>query len=280
VRSFVPWLLSALLLLVGCVEAEESWDLAADGAGTWTLRVTWDADLARRLVDLVGSETVRALEGPSPLPLDAAAWRDALADLDGVTVGRIAVDDEEDGRRTLHVEAAFQRLEALLGCELLKGRAWDLALVTPEGDVREAPRAASGDVARLALRPFEGAGLLRGLAEVRADLAAGGATPGERAAGDPSVLERLGVDPSRAALVETILKPHLPRVHLAVVVRVSGALEEVGEEPVEGGREARFVLGLDDLMRDSRRLVRLAWRPRLFDRVPRVDEAGAAVDVR
>lgn len=265
----VPLLL--VLLLAGCVEVEEHLILRAQGGGTYELRLEWDAELLRRVNDLVGRRAASRF-ARGALPLQVEAWRDSLQGLAGLRAQRVSIADRGEGRRALEVRVAFERLEDLLGWEIFARREIDLAFVGTDGkQVGESDRAKGGETARLRMRPLA---RVPSLGRVLDALALWRAPPARSAAGgvsEPSAAERLGILPADGNLLADLLETHLAEASFAFHVEVPGALVEArGGEVLDAHATWRFdAQAIVQAGRGGQ--IELIWRPSAFDRVPRIE---------
>jgi hypothetical protein len=259
-----------LLALAGCVQVEETVALELDGSGTYDLDLTWDADLARRLVGLVGEETAARLLG-RPLPLTEAAWRDTLADLEGVEVQTASVETREGGRRHVRIRLAFDRLPSLLAWELFARRSLRIGPAPGSGEAQEGPVTWVQDpLARVPLLDPLGRALAL---HTNPPAPEGGRFP----LLDPGPRQRLGLSATKADLAVRMLRPALEEISLTFRVRaprtVRGVEGAAGAARAEG-REATFPWTFRTLLAAPDRRLTLTWTPRGADVVPTIDHAG------
>lgn len=255
-RRLLPLLLGCLLL-AGCVEAEETWALDGEGGGIYALTVRWDAELWRRVGEVLGPQVMRRVATPG-FPLRAAQWRDSLKDLQGVEVLALEESLEEGGVRRLSTRLKFRRVADLLRWEVLAGRR--MQIEPPSGD------AGARRLARLSMEPIVHVPVLDRVAAL-AEAPPAAADPA--APLDPPPLVRLGLDPEALRLVGAMLKPALERVVLRVRCRLPGPLVSVRGRLQAGQTDTvDFTWSFDDLRRRTTdRTVRLRWDVRDIDRV-------------
>jgi hypothetical protein len=263
-------LLVAALALAGCVEADETWRLAADGTGTYALRVRWDRGLLVRAGAIVGGDALRRLEGRG-FPLGEGALRDTLAGLEGVVVEEVAQEDLEGGSRELRVRLRFRRLTDLLAWEVLARRA-----------VRVRAEGVGGDDARAewTMEPLRDVPVVAPLAAV-ARAQGLPPTPKESdGSSEPTPLERLGVRAEDGDLLAAMMKPALAKVRFRFRWELPGPVTSVGgRAPAHANATettAATEVSFADLVSDRDRRVRVTWRPATFDAVPDVDRTGDA----
>ncbi len=263
--------LLALLLLGGCVQAEEVVALELDGSGTYDLDLTWDAGLVRRLVELVGEDTASRLGGRA-FPLTEAAWRETLEGLAGIEVQTVDVEAREGGLRHLTIRLAFDRLESLLAWELFARRTTRVVPAREAADPQGAVAWTQDPLARVPV--------LDPLARALATRDRPPAPPdgGQRfPLLDPEPLERLGLSSAKAALAARILQPALGDIVFTVRMKAPRTVRTLRMAPAGAGaegREARFPLTFRDLGRHTDRRLRLTWVPRPADVVPSIDHPG------
>ena len=265
------------LPLAGCVELDETWELDADGGGTYALRVRWNADLFQRLTAIVGQDVVSTCEGRA-FPLDAATWREGLEGLADVTIESLEEAEAEGGWREISLRLGFTRLDDLLGWELLSRRSLDLRFFAAStGEDVAADRVGQGDRAELRMDPFARLPVLDPLARaLDAKAARDPRTPEAASRQEASPFDAWRIEASRADLVATILSPQLETIRLTVTVRPSGTVTHVGSEPVDAQDEAVVHFDFETLRRREDRGLLVRWRPRLLDRVFRIQHEGDA----
>lgn len=253
------------VLLGGCLHVEESFTFARDsreGGGTYALSVRWNADLLQRVRDVVGPAVLERFQG-RPFPLRLEEWRESLRALDHVDLKALEETVEPGGWRTLRTVVGFGRLEHLMAWEPLAGRS--LSVEGPEGD----------RPARLRMAPFARLPLidrLRAAADARA-----APDPVERAPRDLPPLERLGVEPGQAALLERLLTPALADLRLLSRITVAGRVRGASANAQRAeGSEAAFLWRWADLVAGSTRALEVTWTPGEFDAVPLWEQAGEA----
>lgn len=269
-RARLLLFLLACLLLAGCVEADEDWTFDPDGGGTYALTLRWDADLWRRVGDVLGAPVMRRIAGRG-FPLRLEQWRDGLAGLEGVKVLELDEKPAGGGMRQIAVRLHFRRPEDLLGWEVLARRTLRLERVPPAG-----AGAHGSPQVRLLMEPLARVPVLDRVAALHA----AARQPPPAAAGadvrrDPPPLARMGIGRSAGEMVWRMLAPALGRVRLGVHVTVPAPLQTVSGRPADGGRKAAFSWSFDDLGRaHTDRRVRLTWRLGPGQRLHPVDHQG------
>jgi hypothetical protein len=260
--------LAAALALGGCVEVEEDLVLAGDGSGTYALTVRWDADLWRRVTDVLGPAVMGRIEGRA-FPLRPEQLRDGLAGLDGVTIQELEERPGTGGRRELVVRLAFRDVPALLRWELMARRTLRIERAEEGAGTEPAWRLTYHPIAQVPLLDRLGA-LLDAVERPPP------AAEGETADRDPPPLERLGLDRDAAELVWRMVKGPLEAASLRFRVAVPSDLVTVRGRAVPAGtREAVATYDLTALRRPGTdRTLRFTWRARAFDRFPVVDHEG------
>ena len=255
----------ACLLLAGCVEAEEVWTLDGEGGGTYALSVQWDADLWRRVGEVLGPTVMRRFADPG-FPLRAAQWRDGLRGLAGVEIVSLEETAGEGGARRIATTLKFRRVEDVLRWELLAGRRVRIQPPDPAGGDRPVATWAMEPLARV---PILDAVAAVAEAEARPPPPAG-AGPAEL---DPPPLARLGLDRTAAGLVAAMLRPALERAVLRVRLELPGRVVGLRGQPAgDVGPTAAFSWSFADLrLAATDRTVRCRWEVRDIDRVPAVD---------
>ncbi len=270
-RTLLPCLLLCALVLPGCVEAEESWELDRKGGGTYALVVRWNADLWRRVGDILGAKVMARIAGPG-FPLRPELWRDGLKDLPGVTIGDVGERDTDTGLRELHVALTFKRMEDLLGWEVLAGRRVTIEAEQPEKGASTKPLRATLTMEPIARVPV----LDRIAALVEAAEKPPAKAEGAAAERDPPPLARMGLERTAAEMIWKLVRLPLGEVKLQSRVRVPGELVSKQGTPVDKEtREATYTWSFADLRRvDADRTIRLRWRILSFDESPALDHPG------
>jgi len=259
------------VLLAGCSEVEETLVLAGDGSGTYALSVRWNADLWRRAIEHVPSANRERLVG-HPFPLDAAAWRDGLDGLEGVTVTTLEERTGEGGWQELAVELSFRSLPDLFRWEVLARRSAKLT-VERRGEGEDAPR-----IARLEMAPLVFVPVFDPVAALL-DAVARPPPPAEglRAHRDPPPLGRFGLERDAAEDLWRLVGPRVAEATFTFDVTVRGRIEETGPRGRRTGddtaRCAFDFAALRDAATDRR--VVATWRvPRVEDPPPAFNHAG------
>ena len=272
-RLLLASALFALLGLSGCVEAEEEWAFDEKGGGTYALTVRWNADLWRRVGDVLGARVMKRLVG-DPFPLRRSAWADGLRGLEGVEVLSLEQGDTENGMRQIAAKLKFKRVADLLGWEVLARRTIRMGPAPAPG---EKPSREKPAICKLYMEPIarvpvvDRVGALLNAVEKPPAKAEGPA-----AAQDPGPLERFGLERETADLVWRMVKLPLARVKLTVRLKVLGEIVEENEQPaLVRGRTFERSWDFAALRNPkSDRRVRFAWRPRAFDIAPTVKHTG------
>lgn len=269
-RRLLPLLLLFALVLPGCVEAEETWDLDRKGGGAYELTLRWNADLWRRVRGVLGAKVMGRVAGEG-FPLRPELWRDGLKNLPGVTIEDCSERDTDTALRELHVRVTFKRLADLLGWEVLARRTVRLEVEKPEKGSEASPRAT------FTMEPIARVPVLDRIADlVEAVEKPPAKAEGAAAARDPPPLARIGIERTAADMVWRLVKLPLGKVKLTSRVRLPGDLvSRQGRPAGEETREAVYHWGFDDLRAvDTDRTIRLRWRMLAFDETPAVDHKG------
>jgi hypothetical protein len=268
-RLRVPVLLLVLAAgLSGCVDAEETWSFDETGGGTYELRVAWDADLWRRVGDVLGARVLERLSA-RPFPLRKSAWADGLQGLAGVEVLALEERVSDGGLREIAAKVRFKRLADLLRWEVLARRSVQVTQVQSD------PKKPA--LCRFYMEPLAQVPVLDTLAALveaheRPPLKAEGAA----ATRDPGPLERFGLDEDAARLVWRMVKLPLAKVRLRSRVEVLGEIEEERGQPSrKGGRAYERSWDFAALRKaDADRTLRVAWRLRTLDIAPLAAQVG------
>ena len=262
-RLLLPLVAVLALACTGCVEAEETLEIDADGGGRYRLVLRWNADLWRRVGDAVGDRARRALATPS-VPMKASAWRDALEPIPGIEIVQLEEQVEDGGWKRLDVELRFQRLKDLWRFEFLGRRKLTVGLApgTTEGGTRKA-RIEMGLMKRFpVLDPVA--------ALVRAERKRTARAP-EGVRGDPDLMKRLGLSRERIQLVWDLAGPAIEEARLTFRLAVPRGVQE----RLEGASEQRadsttWTIGFGDLQsEEAPRSLWMTWQPRGTDTIPK-----------
>lgn len=272
VTRLLPLLLVLLTTLCGCVEAEEEWTFDAKGGGTYELVLRWNADLWRRVEEVLGAKVMRRFAGHG-FPLRPHQMRDGLAGLEGVEITRLEQRDTDSGLRELVLGLRFKRLADLLRWEVIAGRTLDV------GQEARRPGEKADDPAHVgfAMEPIARVPVLDTLAALlEAEAKPPPQAPQGLAERDPGPLERLGLAREASQLVYRMVKLPLEQVRLRVRVNTPGPIVGVGGEARrDGSTRADFSWDFAALRspRTDRR-VRLRWRMRTRDSAPEAKNTG------
>lgn len=257
------------------MEVEEKLVLSGSGEGSYSLAVRYDEGLLARLHALLGPTPFDRLGGHELPPLAGAALALSLRGLGTLT--DVEAEDERlaGGWRRVAVRCRFKRLPDLLEWEPFRRRAWRLVPASEEA------AAAGGAVHRLHVAPYERLPLLDPAAAWLAmpplpDAATPPATApvGPR---EPSLAERLGLEPRTLSLLRDVLAPRLAEVQLAFSVEFEGRVVDVeGERTTQEAQAASLRLEGGDLLAPgvSRRLA-VTWAASTLDLLEPLENAGA-----
>jgi len=258
------------------VEAEEDWRFDAKGGGTYALTVRWNADLWRRVGEVLGPKVMASLSGRA-FPLRKAQWADGLKGLDGVEVLSLAESDTDTGLREISARVKFRALEDLLAWEVLARRTMRVASDEPDDDAGVARPSKEVAICNFYMEPIAHVPVLD---RVGALLNALDRPPppaeGAAAARDPGPLDRLGLESDAAELVWHMVKLPLAGARLRVQVHVLGEIiEEDGHLRLNRGRVLKREWDFAALRKgETKRTVHFAWRPRSLDVAPFAKQRG------
>ncbi len=264
--------------LVGCVEVSESWAIESGGAGTYDLSIRWQADLWRRVSEVLGERTMKRLQG-APFPMRESEWRDGLTGLKGVEIQSLGTEEQERGWRKLSVKLRFQRVADLFQWEVLSRRPASFTVETSpdDEDVR---------VCRMEMAPLIDVPVLDPLSALLNAIdnppPTEASASGEADRRDPPPLERFGIDQPNAELVWRMLKPELATAKLGFTLATPGIiLSRDGRADRSEELSTTFAFDLAAL-RDAKtdRRLRCSWRVRPFDEPPVLRNAGTAAGAR
>ncbi len=264
----VAILLSVGLASAGCLQVDERWVFDDRGGGGVELVIDHDAALLAQVRATIGERALATL-GAREVPLTIDAWRDLLADAEGVEVLALEEGAIEDGggRRRFRLALRFEGIEHLARIEPFAARPW--RLVGPDAGATGNARRA-----RLEVHPFRRIPLIDPWLALRAG--AKGADAASRDEPDArGILARLGIERDRAERLDAILAVRAREIRLACEVEVPGRLLEVAGERADSGTTARSdfdIAALADANRD--RALRIAWRVGELDRVIPFESPG------
>ena len=270
----LPLLVVLLALLSGCVEAEEEWTFDAKGGGTYELVLRWNADLWRRVEDVLGAKVMQRFADPG-FPLRPAQLRDGLAGLKDVEITRLEERGTDSGLRELVLGLRFKRLSDLLRWELIAGRTLQVGQEPRRpGETADDPTHVGFVMEPIARVPV----LDRVAALLEAERKPAPKPPEGLETRDPGPLERFGIAREAGTLVYRMVKLPLERVRLRVRVNTPGPIVGVGGQVRrDGSTRADFTWDFAAL-REARtdRSVRLRWRMRARDVAPEAKNTGRA----
>jgi len=270
--------LTAALALSGCVEVTEKWNLESGGGGTYDLTVRWQADLWRRVADVLGERAMKRIHG-APFPMRAEEWRDGLKGLKGVEIQSLGSEEQEHGWRKLSVKLHFQKVADVFQWEVLSRRTAHFTVEKPKEDDEER-------IGRLHMTPLIDVPVLDPLAALLNTI---DNPPPAEAAGDggdrrkdPPPLERLGIDRSDAELVGRMLKPELSKVKLRFELTVPGViLSRDGRRNADKLLSTSFEFDFAALRNaETDRRLRCSWHVRPFDEPSVVANEGTKSGAR
>ena len=267
----LPLLLACAVLLTGCVEVEEAWTLDDKGGGTFDLRVRWDADLWRRVSEVLGPRVMGRLSGPS-FPLRSAQWRDGLRHLKGVDILELEEGDAGDGRRQIATKLKFGHLRDLLAWEVLARRSTRVEL--------EAGKPGEPRHCRLRMQPLVRVPVLDPLAALlNAEEKPPAAAEGAAAPRDPPPLDRLGLERAAAEMVWRMLKLPLAKAKLTFQFRAPGDVTHArGKGAGQARRSVDFSYDFASLRKaETDRSLDFTWRVLEFDEPPLLRHQGDRV---
>jgi len=120
-------LLAAAAALVGCVEYEEEMVLKEDGSGSVTLKYTFSKQMTQ-MIEMSKATAKEGEDGKAPaagrmksdLPLSEEEAKDAVKDVEGVTLKEFKSKKTEDGRLSVRMVLEFTDWKLLLKTKLEK----------------------------------------------------------------------------------------------------------------------------------------------------------------
>ncbi len=273
-------MLIAALALAGCVEATEKWEIESGGSGTYDLTVRWQADLWRRVGEVLGDRAMEGIHG-APFPMRKAQWWDGLAGLKGVEIVSLTTEAQDRGWRKLAVKLRFKRVADVFQWEVLSRRGARFVVEKPEGGEDDDAR-----ICRMEMKPLVDVPVLDPLAALLNAIdnppPLEEAADGEERRKDAPPLQRLGIDRTDGELVWRMLKPELAKVKLRFELSTPGIiLSKDGRRDSSESLSTSFEFDFAAL-RDAKtdRRLRCSWRVRPFDEPPALVNAGTKAGAR